>query len=185
MLCIKCTFPESASRTAVTVLKLKKEEIKKEKYKRNQQAENQLIWFDMLSGVLSPPSGSVDSFLVFWFANNKNKEKRVTCIYAASPKQPHKKYLQRNKNLSKQRVLVKSPFIKEDHPWAVCSVSSCVQKILPWCLPVGVVSTLSSRMAIWDYACASVGLSLSVNAVQHVFHVCMKTKYTHMNVKMR
>lgn len=58
---IKCTFPESASRTEISVLKLKKEEIREEKYKRNQQAENQLIWFDMLSGVLSPPSGLFDS----------------------------------------------------------------------------------------------------------------------------
>lgn len=172
-LCIKCTFPESASRTAVSVLKLKNEEKREEKYKRNQQAENQLIWFDMLSGVLSPPSGSAKSFLAYWFVKNPNKEKRVTCIYAASPKQPNnnkKKNLQRNKNLSKQRPLVKSPFIKEDHPGAVCAASSCVQKILPRCLPVGVASTRSSTMAIWHYACASVGLSFSSAACIRCLH---------------
>lgn len=73
---IKCTFPESASRTEISVLKLKKEEIREEKYKRNQQAENQLIWFDMLSGVLSPPSGLIHSFKVKVVQNRKKKKEK-------------------------------------------------------------------------------------------------------------
>lgn len=89
---IKCTFPESASRTEISVLKLKKEEIREEKYKRNQQAENQLIWFDMLSGVLSPPSAWFDSFKVKVVQNRKKKEKK--------PKSPKKQKSLKAKSFS-------------------------------------------------------------------------------------